>query len=136
MNTNRFDALTKAWIAEASRRRTLAGVLAAAIGALGLASAEEAAAAKSGKCKKKCGQCNFCKKGKCKPLEGGTPCTGGNGDCTCDRSIEGNGFCAANVILKCFQGACATSGECGAGRHCVRCSGSGATTCAPECGTV
>jgi hypothetical protein len=150
MDAIRFDALTRACIAELSRRGTLAGVLAGTLAVLGLTDAQDADAAKSGKCKQKCGQCEFCKKGKCynkdgkkrckkgkcKPVEGGTPCTGGNGGCTCNRSLEGDGFCAANVIVKCFQGNCANSGECGAGSHCVRCSGSGATTCVPECGTV
>lgn len=150
MDAIRFDVLTRAWVAETSRRRTLAGVLAGVMGALGLAGPDDAGAAKSGKCKQKCGQCNFCEKGKCKkkngkkrckkgeckPVEGGTPCTGGNGDCTCNRSLEGDGFCAANVIVKCFQGNCANSGACVAGSRCVRCSGSGATTCVPECGEV
>jgi hypothetical protein len=52
MDAVRFDALTKAWIAETSRRRTLAGLLGGAMGALSLADADDAAAAKSGKCKK------------------------------------------------------------------------------------
>jgi hypothetical protein len=77
MDAIQFDALTKAWIAEASRRRTLAGTLAAALGALGLAHAKEAAAAKSGKCKKKCGECESCKKGACKKKDGKKRCKKG-----------------------------------------------------------
>jgi hypothetical protein len=149
MDVTRFDALTKAWIAEASRRRTLVGLLAGALGALGLSQADDTDAAKSGKCKKKCGQCNICKKGKCKKKNGkkrcakgkckpekrGTPC-GGDDNCGCGRSIEGKAFCASDAIIMCLQGACANSGACGAGRRCVRCSGSGATACVPECGEV
>lgn len=36
MDAIRFDDLTKAWIAEASRRRTLAGLFAGALGASAL----------------------------------------------------------------------------------------------------
>lgn len=145
MDAIRFDDLTKAWIAEASRRRTLAGML-AALAALGLAT-EAAGAAKSGKCKKPCGQCQFCKKGtcqkkdgkkrckkgKCKPEALGTPC--GGDDCGCGRSIEGDAFCAADAIVKCDDD-CANSGECAAGRRCVRCGAGGDTACVPECGTI
>lgn len=147
MNGIRFDALLKTWTAEANRRRTLAGMLAGAIAALGLADAQDADAARSGRCRKPCGQCQFCKKGKCrrkdgekrcrkgkcKNLERGTPCAGGDGDCACGRSIEGDAFCAANAIVKC-DGACANSGECPTGSRCFPCGGS--TACFPECGTV
>lgn len=150
MDAIRFDALTKSWIAEASRRRTLAGVVAAALGALGISRAENVAAAKSGKCKKKCNQCEFCqkgtckkkngkkrcKKGKCKPAEGRTPCNGDD-TCMCDRAIEGDAFCADNsIVILCVEGACANSGACGAGSRCVRCGGPGATACVPVCGEV
>jgi hypothetical protein len=144
MDAIRFDALTKAWVAEASRR-SLAGMLAAALGALGLAGAEDADAAKSGRCKKTCNQCEFCqkgkckkkhgkkrcKKGKCKPVERGTPC--GDEDCGCTQTIEGHGFCAANVLVLCSG--CASSAECGPGARCIPC-GTSDTVCVPACGTV
>lgn len=138
--------MTKAWIAATNRRRTLAAILAGALGALGLAR-EGADAAKSGKCKNKCGQCQLCKRGKCKnkngkkrckkgkctPVERGTPC-GGDG-CSCSRSIEGDAFCDANIAVLCVEGACGSSGECPAGHRCFRCA-SGATACVLECGEI
>lgn len=136
MDAIRFDALTKTLIAEAIRRRTLAGVLAGALGALGRAVGEDADAAKSGRCKKKCGECKFCKKGKCKPVERGTPCNGGDGNCICSRSIEGDPFCATGLPIACGEEPCANSGECDPGWRCIRCGGVGKTSCVPECGQV
>ena len=149
MDAIRFDALTKPWTAATSQRRKLAGVLAGALVGLGLVHAEDATAAKSGTCKKKCGQCEVCKKGKCKrkngkkhckkgtcePAEGRTPCNG-DANCVCDRAIEGDAFCSDFAAVLCVEGKCANSGVCGAGERCVRCGGTGATACVPVCGAA
>jgi hypothetical protein len=146
MDAVRFDALTKAWIAETSRRRMLAGLLGGFMGALSLADADDAAAAKSGKCKKKCGQCKFCnkgkcktkngkkrcKKGKCKPVERGTPC-GDNGTCFCIPAIEGNPFCTGDEAVECNEAECEKSGDCPAGQRCIRCGDTELTACVHEC---
>ena len=101
MDAVRFDALTKACIAATSRRRTLAALLVGALGAVGVADADDTRAAKSGRCKKPCGDCAVCeagmcrkttrgkkrcKRGRCAPKENGTACAGPgfcwNGECT------------------------------------------------------
>ena len=86
MDADRFDTLARSLTAVGSRRRTLA-----ALGLLGLADPDEAAAAKTGKCKPTCGECEkckkgdcdkkdgkkVCKKGKCQAKANGTPCSAG-----------------------------------------------------------
>jgi hypothetical protein len=71
MDGSRFDALIKI-VAAPSRRSLLAtGGIAALAGFFGLAIPEDAQA----KCKKKCGPCRRCKKGKCKKKKpDGTRC--------------------------------------------------------------
>jgi hypothetical protein len=71
MDGSRFDALTRVLTA-ASRRSLLGAVGTTALSALlGLGPIHEAHA----KCKKKCGPCRRCKKGKCKKKKpDGTPC--------------------------------------------------------------
>lgn len=108
MDGNRFDALAKTLIAATSRRRTLSGLLGGTLGLLGLADPDGAWSAKSGRCKKKCDECEKCqkgkcrktksgkkrcKKGKCQPKANGTPCfeaTGAcqNGRCVCPSGRE------------------------------------------------
>src|SRR5829696_7462603 len=94
MEAKKFDTLIHHTAEEASRRgaihigiRALAAV---ALATVGLGSGDDAAA-DSGTCKKKCGECQRCKKGKCrrtqhgkrcksgkrKPKGNGTPCAGG-----------------------------------------------------------
>ena len=117
MDADRFDALTRSLTAAGSRRRALATALSGALGLLGLAGPDEAAAAKSGKCKPPCGECatckrgdckkkqgrkKRCKRGKCQPLREGTPCTNG----TCQ-----SGSCIA-AVLPCPQGLTVCSGSC------------------------
>jgi hypothetical protein len=80
MDTTYFDALTKSLGESHSRRgitRLLGGL--ALGGPLALLGLDEAAA----KCKKKCGPCKRCKKGKCKPKLAGTACAGG----TCQGGV-------------------------------------------------
>jgi hypothetical protein len=89
MDADRFDALSRSLAARGSRRRALASVLSGALGVLGLAEADEATAANSGKCRRKPGECERCDRGKCtrkngeksckrgkiKPKAAGTPCS-------------------------------------------------------------
>src|SRR5688500_16719112 len=88
MDDSRFDALVRSLTRSRSRRRALVA-LSGGLGLRGLTPPEDAGAAKSGKCKPKCGECEkckkgdcdkkdgkkVCKKGKCKPKAAGTPCT-------------------------------------------------------------
>jgi predicted outer membrane repeat protein len=87
----------RAFVATGTRRTTLGLAAASLLGALGWDEIE----AKKGKdknkkkCKKKCGPCKTCKKGKCKPVAAGTPCGEGqqcfaNGECVaCDVCADG-----------------------------------------------
>lgn len=77
MNAIRFDALTHVLTASASRRRTLGGLLGGALVALGLTNADDAAAAKTGRCKQECGECEFCQTGTCKKRNGKKRCKRG-----------------------------------------------------------
>jgi Stigma-specific protein, Stig1 len=103
MDAYRFDTLTRSLAVPSSRRRTISALI-GSLGLLALVDRDEAAAAKSGKCKPKCGECarckrgdcdkkkgrkKRCKRGKCQPLQDGTPCTGG---------VCGSGFCTATPI--------------------------------------
>ncbi len=57
MEATRFDALAKATAAEASRRRTFAGLIAGALWVFSLLAAEDPAVAKSRACKPPCPEC-------------------------------------------------------------------------------
>lgn len=99
MDADRFDTLTRALTGSGSRRDALAATLGGALGVLGLAAPDDAAAARSAKCKPRCGECERCKRGdckqtkhgkkrcnpgKCKAKAFGTPCSVGtcqNGSC-------------------------------------------------------
>jgi hypothetical protein len=92
MDAARFDCFARTLVGTATRRTTLGLSVAGLLGALGW---DETDAKKKGKnkkkCKKKCGPCQKCKKGKCKPKKAvGTPCGEGkqcfaNGQCVaCD----------------------------------------------------
>src|SRR5687768_15030084 len=76
MDTARFDTLIRSLHDARSRRSTLAIVLGGALGLLGLAQPNDAAA-KSGTCKPKCGECKTCKKGNCTKKDGKTVCKKG-----------------------------------------------------------
>ena len=131
MDAGRFDALSRSLASVGSRRRALVTVLSGALGVLGLAEADEATAANSGKCRRKPGECERCDRGKCqhkngnksckagkiKPKAAGTPCSLG----TCQ-----SGACIAPVeatipttptttpVPACvgLQGACSSSAQC------------------------
>jgi len=140
----RFDAIAKALGSVTTRRLTLGALLGGALARLGLTDAE---AAKSGKCKTKCGECEKCKKGKrrkkngkkvykkgkCQPKTNGTVCTGGSccgGVCRDLQSDEANcgtcgTVCTANQV--CQAGSCFPRSTCPA-------AGTGFCTFTP-CGT-
>lgn len=100
MDSGQFDSFTRSLITAGSRRRALATAFAGSLGLLGLTQPNDTEA--GGKCKFACGECGFCRKGKCKKtnngkkkckagkcfaLSAGTPCTGG--------SCSGSGVCVA-----------------------------------------
>ncbi len=129
MDGNRFDALAKTLIAATNRRQTLGALLGGALAARGLAAPDDAAAARSRRCKRKPGECEVCKKGKCKnkngkkkckagkitPKANGTACTNPRGNATCQ-----NGTCTCPRGLTACSGVCtdvqadeANCGTCG-----------------------
>jgi hypothetical protein len=79
MDPTRFDALAKALGSPASRRAAFR-LIAALVALRGRAAA-------AARCKKPCGECGRCKKGKCKPAKDGTACGTGptrqKGRCAC-----------------------------------------------------
>ena len=97
MDPDRFDALSRPLIATGSRRRAVAAV-GGALGLLGLAHPDEATAAKSGKCKPKCGACEKCKRGDCDRKDGRKRCKKGK----CQPKADG----AACAERRCCGGAC------------------------------
>ena len=130
MDSHRFDAFARMLTDGRSRRglvRLLAGL---ALGVL-VSSRPEESWAESGKCKKKCGPCQKCdrgkcekkngktrrKPGKCKPKANGTPCTSGvcqDGICDCAPGQQRSG------------GVCATPPNCvGQNQLCTQ----GVTSC-------
>jgi hypothetical protein len=72
MDADRFDALARTLTAAGSWRWTLAA-LGGVLGLLSLAGPDEAAAAKSAKCKPKCGECESCKRGNCRKTSASCP---------------------------------------------------------------
>jgi hypothetical protein len=77
VEADRFDALSRVLSVAGSRRGTLTAALSGALGLLGLAHPDDAAAATSGKCKPRCGECEKCKKGDCDKKDGKKVCTKG-----------------------------------------------------------
>ena len=102
MDADKFDALMHQVLDDASRR----GVIRAGIGALSALAlmiielgGGNDAAADSGRCKKRCGECQRCEKGKCRRTSRGKRCKSGkcrpkgNGTpCACGTCQSG--FCA------------------------------------------
>jgi hypothetical protein len=141
MDADRFDALARSLTATGSRRRALTA-LGGSLGLLGMALPNEATAAKTGKCKPKCGECEKCKKGDCKRKNGkkrckkgkcqpltGPACSGGRvcqaGACVCAGAREFCGLdCGCCVPNAPVSGAlpgrhtCTASSECCGGGTC------------------
>jgi hypothetical protein len=109
MDDVRFDILSRSLSTDQSRRtiaRLLGGLaLGGPLALLRLAEAEA-------KCKKKCGPCKRCKKGKCKPKPAGTACSGG----TCQR-----GACIADAPEPCVPQDPATVCAAGCGTRSDNC---------------
>src|SRR3712207_1016646 len=77
MDAARFDALSRSLIVAGSRRQTLAAVLSGALGWHALVHPGVASAARSGRCKQPCGECERCQKGACKKRNGKKRCKPG-----------------------------------------------------------
>ena len=147
-------------MAEKSRRRTLGGLVAALV-AIGQTAPDEAAAARSGKCKPKCDECQrcqkgdcdkkdgkkVCQKGRCKSRANGTVCRGGGsgqgGRCipapTCNDGIKNGsetGVDCGGSCPRCANGqGCASRNDCAS----ALCSGGtcqGCTESPDTCGDV
>ena len=130
VDAKRFDAIAKALIFETSRRRTLGGFLFGALGLLGLADRDDAAA-KSGKCKPTCTACQTCKKGKCTKTKHGKRCKKGK----CQPNANANGTDCGGACLECQSGTCAAKADttaCGAGGTSRCCSGQCRECCAAD----
>jgi hypothetical protein len=152
MDADRFDSLARSLVVAGTRRQVVVA-LAASLGLLGLAKPDDVAAAKSGRCKPQCAECQHCKrghcrktrhhkkrckKGRCQPVSEGTFCTGGSccgGRCVNTRTNEANcGGCgvACPAGLSCCRGICTNRATDPA--NCGRCG----TVCpptAPVCST-
>ena len=151
MDADRFDTLTRSLSVAGSRRWALAAIT-GSLGLIRLTGPDDVAAAKSGKCKPKCGECQKCdkgdcerkngkkkcKKGKCKAKANGTPCTNGScqgGSCAvlpppspCTNGVkdgsETDVDCGGGTCPRCAIGkTCASRNDCASARCVV-------TTCA------
>lgn len=108
MEIQRFDALARQLSQGGSRRRLLGLFGGTALGGLMATNAGPEAEAKKKKkkksCKKKkCGECQVCQKGKCKPKPNGTACTDG----TCENGVcIGDGNCPPERICELSETCC------------------------------
>src|SRR5215213_1982299 len=112
MDADRFDTLVQQLGLLGTRRRTLGALLGGALTLRGLAVPGDVAA-RSGKCRSACDECETCKKGKCKKQNGKTHCKRG----TCKPKPDGTACSSGRV---CQGGSCV----------CV----SGTEFCGPGCG--
>jgi hypothetical protein len=142
MEHDRFDAVTRRLCAAATRRGAL-GVLA---GLAGLGLERTAGKQRRKKCKKKCGQCEKCVNGKCKPkADCGTKCYP-NGTCApkcgSDRNCASGCFCdffVAHVCVKDFSSCedvpqgCDATDTCPTGQSCIQTGCLPGLRCAPVC---
>jgi hypothetical protein len=104
MDANRFDEMTRDF--QPRSRRCFLGFVTGIGGLLVIATGSAAS-----KCKKVCGTCKRCKKGKCKPKPDGTVCEGGT--CSIGRCVLSTPAPAcASVGQSCATLACC-DGFCG-----------------------
>jgi hypothetical protein len=102
MDADRFDTLARFVSIAGSRRRAVATAFGGALGVFGLAHPDEATAARTGKCKPKCGECEKCKKGDCKRKNGKKVCKRGK----CQPKVDGTACSRAT----CQNGRCVCHG--------------------------
>jgi hypothetical protein len=133
MDANRFDALTSRIPHRLRPPLLAAGLL--WLGAWSHVTPELANAKKKKKCKKPCGECRRCKKGKCKPKPNGTACGPGTcqgGTCDCptdccsDQDCGGGAVCLANGSCALI---CTAQEDCPEGCQCSHPSVEGPTRC-------
>ncbi len=124
-----FDALSRLTQTVRSRRAVLAPAVAALFALLG---DEPAAGKKRNGCKKPCGPCRRCKRGKCRPRPDGASCGSGKacagGTCrerqpACNDGLhngdETDVDCGGSCPTKCANGeGCSAHGDCQSG-NCV-----------------
>ena len=77
MDGSRFDTLARSFSATGSRRRALAATIGEILGTFGLTHTHDAAAAKSGKCRRRPGECERCQRGTCEKKDGEKRCKAG-----------------------------------------------------------
>jgi hypothetical protein len=136
MENDAFDSLTRSFTASHSDSMTRRGItrllgglaLGGPLAVLGWAEVEA-------KCKKKCGPCKRCKKGKCKPKPAGTACTGGT--CQGGACVQSSASCVSqDPAVVCSAGCGTKIDNCGRAITCPcpagqTCLGNG--TCAGTC---
>lgn len=144
MDTGRFDDFARALIAP-SRRTVLGLTVGGLFSSLGLTAAPAKKRKNKKKCKKQCGPCQSCKKGKCKPKPDDSACQGTGrclkGQCNplpiCVQALQEcppvgstvdccSGECAnppPPLLPACAfsgpGGLCVESNDCGSGGTCV-----------------
>jgi hypothetical protein len=128
MDDDRFDSLTRSVTVAGSRRRALASALGGALGLLGLTDRNDAAAARSGKCKQPCGECEQCQRGDCQRKNGKKRCRPGICTPTANGTACGSGGVCQGGTCVCASGTEPCDGAC------VPTCGSGETRNPVTCG--
>jgi hypothetical protein len=108
MDADRFDIFTRSLTTFGSRR-TLAAALVGSLAVLGLAGPDDVAAAKSGTCKRKPGECEPCKKGKCERKNGKKCCKAGK--------IKAEAVGTPCRVGSCRDGSCVAAAGCPSGTN-------------------
>lgn len=137
MDADRFDTLTRSFLRAGTRRWVIATALSAGF----LATVDTARAGKRKRCKRSCGECGRCRKGKCRPKPNGAVCSIGNckkGKCsTCFNGVKDGNETDRDCGGKCPRCAigrsCATRDDCAS----ARCAGGTCAQCAEnsQCGS-
>jgi hypothetical protein len=153
-----FDNMTRSLSVASSRRSVLTRIAGAAVAAAAMRLPSVASAKKKRKksCKGRCGPCEKCVRGKCKPKALGATCGDGgicltNGscardcagnlecgpDCTCGGNVEFGANCIVSPLFNSCDllQACTSTTECPQGHQCeaVSCNGVPAIRCLPLC---